>query len=161
MIGVTTVVAAAAVIVSAMQWIIARQKIAAGALEERLDIYEEIVSIISDFASTGTFPVALHQQFIHAMRRAHFNFGPEVEAYLDELRLAMLRGDDRLGFRADLSETEFLKAYDSVAQEFDRLDRMFAPYMRNDQRISLAWWPQDRRDLVARPYRPNSVAPAD
>lgn len=161
MIGVTTVVAAAAVIVSAMQWIIARQRIAAGALEERLDIYEEIVSIISDFASTRTFPVALHQQFIHAMRRAHFYFGAEVEAYLDELRLAMLRGDDRLGFRADLSETEFLQAYDSVAQGFDRLDRMFAPYMRNDQRMPFAWWPQERRGMVDRSYRPNSVAPAD
>ncbi len=147
---VTTIVAIAAVFISAMQWLTAKQKIAADSLEERLDIYEGIVAIVSEFSSHGNFAIELHQRFIKTMRRARFYFGPEVDEYLEKLRRAMLRGDNRLGFRENVSEAEFVKAYEIVGQSFETLDRMFRPYMRIGQRMPLAWWPELRQSLSGR-----------
>ncbi|MGJ4899366.1 MULTISPECIES: hypothetical protein [unclassified Bradyrhizobium] len=137
---ITTIVAIAAVLISAMQWLTAKQKIAVDALENRLEIYEDIVSMVAEFSGSGNFPVELHKRFIQTMRRARFYFGPEVDEYLDTLRLAMHRGDGSLGFRQNLSEEEFVNVFDMVDESFETLDRMFVPYMRNDQRMPLAWW---------------------
>jgi hypothetical protein len=93
-----------------------------------------------EFSGSAQFSIDLHQRFLKATRRARFYFGPEVDEYLETLRIAMLRGDTRLGFRGGITEDQFVAALDAVQSSYATLDRMFIPYMRLDQRMPNWWW---------------------
>jgi uncharacterized membrane protein YccC len=58
---VATIIALAAAFVAFMQWQTALQKVAVDALEERLNIYENIIAIVAEFSGSAQFPIDLHR----------------------------------------------------------------------------------------------------
>jgi hypothetical protein len=124
-----------------MQWRTAQQKSVFDILEDRFEIYSELVDIVNTFGGSGRFDVALHKRFLDAQRRARFYFGSEVDEYLERLRLDMHRGGyiERVGLNPALSEDQYVAMMDRINGAHAELDKMFIPYMRVDQKMPR--WP--------------------
>ena len=137
----TIVVGLVGVAITLMQWRTAQQKAVLDILEDRFQIYSDLVDIVAEFGGSGRFEVALHKRFLDAQRRARFYFGAEVDEYLERLRLDMHRGGyiDRVGLNPALTEDQFVATMDRINGAHVELDRMFIPYMRVDQKMPR--WP--------------------
>jgi hypothetical protein len=138
---VGTIILIVGAVISYFQWRTAQQKVALDLFDRRYAIYEELRDIVAQFMRNLEFSHELQRSYLYAQNRARFYFGAEVEDYLETLRKDMMRGHhfDRFGRQA-MNVDEQVARLDRVAVFFTEIDKMFIPYMRNDQRMPLWWW---------------------
>ena len=140
---VTSIAAAAAVIVAFLQWKTAQTKVALDIFTTRYAIYQDLRDAVTGFLQNLKFSNELRAKYMDAQSRARFHFGAEVDQYLDEIRRAMVVGElfDRYGHEQPGAKVdEQITRLDRVNAFYSEIDRMLVPYMRLDQRMPLWWW---------------------
>ncbi len=140
---ITSIAAAAAVIVAFLQWKTAQTKVALDILATRYGIYQDLRTAVTGFLQSLNFSNEVHAKFSDAQSRARFYFGAEVDQYLEGLRRDMIVGHmfDRYGHGQQHSKVdEQVARLDRVNAFYSEIDRMFVPYMRLDQRMPFWWW---------------------
>ena len=87
---ITSIAAAAAVIVAFLQWKTAQTKLALDIHATRYAIYQDLRDAVSQFLTNLNFSNDVHGKFLDAQSRARFHFGAEVDQYLERLRSDMI-----------------------------------------------------------------------
>ena len=143
---ITSIAAAAAVIVAFLQWKTAQTKLALDIHAARYAIYQDLRDTVSRFLIDLNFSNEVHRKFLDAQSRARFHFGAEVDQYLEQLRSNMIFGHtfDRFGPANPVGtvdeQVEQSARLSRISAFYSEIDRMFVPYMRLDQRMPLWWW---------------------
>ncbi|MGD0335223.1 MAG: hypothetical protein ABSA90_18520 [Xanthobacteraceae bacterium] len=142
MYAIGTAILIVGAIISYFQWRTAQQKVALDLFDSRYEIYEDLRKIVTEFMGNLEFNNELQRSYLYAQNRARFYFGAEVEDYLEMLRIDMMRGHyfDRFADRQAVNVNEQVARLDRIAAFYNEIDKMFIPYMRNDQRMPLWWW---------------------
>ena len=129
-------------VISYFQWRTAQQKVALDIFDRRYKIYEDLRSVVTQFLQTLDLSIEMQRLYVDAQNRARFYFGAEVDDYLEKLRIEMLRGHmfDRYPSQIVGNVNAQVARLDRIMAFYTEIDRMFIPYMRNDQRMPLWWW---------------------
>ena len=128
----TAFIAFIVALISALQWITARQKGSTWiSFDKRFAVYEELREA---FSGRGGEPPTMEDiaKFTLAANRAQFLFGPEVTSFLEGRELDL----DSL-FVPDHSQTvqeEYLAHRNHVIRFFRDFDALVAPYMKHTQK---------------------------
>jgi hypothetical protein len=142
MIYIGTIILIVGAVISYFQWRTAQQKVAFDLFDRRYAIYEDLRKVVSQFLQNLELSNEMQAAYMEAQNRARFYFGAEVEDYLENLRKEMLRGQffDRYPTRVVGNVNAQIARLDRITGFYAEIDRMFIPYMRNDQRMPLWWW---------------------
>jgi hypothetical protein len=81
----TPAIAVLAAVIGFMQWRTAHQRAVLDLFEKRYELYSAVRSVITEVLTQGRADHKLQFDYLRAIERAHFLFGPEVTAYLDSL----------------------------------------------------------------------------
>jgi hypothetical protein len=139
---ISSLAAAVAVIIAYLQWKTAQTKVAIEIHATRYAIYLDLRNAVSSFLQELNFSNEVHARYLDAQSRARFNFGPEVDQYLEDLRRDIIAGhmfDRYPAARGNVDEQ--VARLDRINAFYKDIDSMFVPYMRLDQRIPLWWVP--------------------
>jgi hypothetical protein len=82
----TAFIALIVALISALQWITARQKVVLDLFDKRFAVYDELREVIGKHGQSGTTMEDIGK-YTRAANRAKFLFGPEVTNSLEERRL--------------------------------------------------------------------------
>jgi hypothetical protein len=126
------------------QWRTAHQKVALDILEKRFTIYNELRTIVAEFQKHADFSLEDQRIYADAQRRARFIFGADVDRYLGSVRSDLMRGHffEHQAGQTGSQEHEQDARMARLDSFYAKLDRMFVPYMRIDQKMPL-WWRTD------------------
>jgi hypothetical protein len=143
---ISALAALVAVAIAYLQWKTAQTKVALDIHATRYAIYQDLRDAVTSFLRELNFSNEVHAKYMDAQSRARFQFGAEVEEYLESLRLDMIRGHMFDRYSRDLKQLGSVDAQvarlDRISAFYSEIDRMFVPYMRLDQRMPLWWWPR-------------------
>lgn len=137
----TDFIAAIVAIITALQWITARQKVVLDPFDKRFAVYEELREVIDRYGgqSPNLMDVA---KFTQAASRAQFLFGAEVTSFLEERRLDLTR-EFALRQRQPVAapephrraaEDEYVARLDRLTNFLKDFDVLVAPYMKHTQK---------------------------
>ncbi|QDM14593.1 hypothetical protein [Tardiphaga sp. vice278] len=123
-------------------WQTANEKIVLELFERRAAIYEAIREAVGEVVWSGAAPDNTFSQYYRAIDRVPYFFGPEVQRYLEKLRLHMIDLDlankmlnqensDR-GKWAQKIHDEFLE----VADFYKAAPVLFEPYIKAHQKVA-------------------------
>ncbi len=145
---ITSIAAAAAVIVGFLQWKTAQTELALDIRATRYAIYQDLRDAVSRFLIDLNFSNEVHGRFLDAQSRARFHFGAEVDQYLEQLRSDMIFGHtfDRFGPANPVGtvdeQVEQVARLNRINAFYSEIDRKFVPYMRLDQKMPI-WRSRD------------------
>jgi hypothetical protein len=130
-------------VISYFQWRTAQQKVALALFDRRYKIYEDLRNTVTKFLQNLDFSNEMQRSYIDDQNRARYYFGAEVDKYLESLRIDMMQGEyfDRYtDNKPSVNKDQQVARLGRVAAFYSEIDKMFIPYMRNDQRMPLWWW---------------------
>jgi hypothetical protein len=137
----TPAIAVLAAVIGFMQWRTAHQRAVLDLFEKRYELYTAVRSVIAEVIAHGRADNKIQFDYLRAIERAPFLFGPEVTAYLDSLyRLLVAQGHAETMMKTESAEEHakwiskqhecFLK----VAEFYQRSEPLVQPYMRMHQK---------------------------
>ncbi len=136
-----TMVAKAQVDIAERNWQTENEKVVLELMEQRLSIYKGIQEVIAEVMRTGKSDDNIFRRYLQATVQIPYLFGPEVETYLDEMRVHL--ADLQLGndLMADNTSSDYQKGVELRAREFKAIVKfyeeakpIFGPYIRAHQR---------------------------
>lgn len=143
MYTIGTIILIVGSIISYFQWRTAQQKVALALFDRRYKIYEDLRNIVTQFLQNLEFSNEMQRSYVDGQNRARYYFGAEVDKYLESLRIDMMQGEffDRYtDNKPYANKDQQVARLSRVAAFYSEIDKMFIPYMRNDQRMPLWWW---------------------
>jgi protein-disulfide isomerase-like protein with CxxC motif len=136
----TPAIAILAAVIGFMQWRTAHQRSVLDLFEKRFDVYIEIRAVIAQVLTHGTVADQQSLDFLRAIDKAQFLFGPEVTAYLNSVyRLLVDHGLAESMMKAggaDYQKAVEKKyaAFREISQFYVRSLPLVQPYMRMHQK---------------------------
>lgn len=142
------VIAGVAAWVAWAQWYTARTKLAFDLFNQRMEVYDGLISAFSDVVAVGSPVAHTFTNFGRAERKAKFLFGKDVTDYLQTMRsrlatleecasiMAPNRGDDEYHSAVKRRRVPF----DEVVASIVKLPALVAPYMVMDVKMPLTPW---------------------
>lgn len=122
-------------------WQTENEKVVLDLMEQRLAIYENIRKVIAEVMRTGKSDDHVFRRYLEATDKVPYLFGPEVETYLETMRVHLI--DLQLGndMMADRTSPDYQKGVELRAREFKAVVKfyeeakpIFGPYIRAHQR---------------------------
>ncbi len=142
---VATAIAALAALIAYFQWRTAHQRVVLD-LFDRHDVYKQLRTGIGAIVTSGKVSAATDNQILQAIETAKFYFGDDVISYLDRLYDAVI---DLGGYSSEINGAQgkervaLIKkrrvAFDRVEAFYKDAPKLFAPYMRLDQKMPSLW----------------------
>ena len=136
----TAFIALIVALISALQWITARQKVVLDLFDKRFALYDELRKVIERYGGDGPKTNDI-EKFAQAVSRAQFLFGAEVTEYLkdrmqDLIREFVLRkrGQSTSEERHQGTEKEYVTLVNRLTNFFKDFDILVAPYMKHTQK---------------------------
>jgi hypothetical protein len=123
-------------------WQTENEKVVLELMEQRLAIYKGIQEVIAEVMRTGKSDDNIFRRYLQATDQIPYLFGPEVETYLDQMRVHL--ADLQLGndLVADNTSPDYQKGVELRAREFKAVVKfyeeakpIFGPYIRAHQRV--------------------------
>ena len=146
------VIAFGAVLVAAMQWYLARQKLKLDLFDKRMEVHNSAHDYLGSIVSSGSVSDAASHAFLRGTWQAKWLYSDEFAEYLREIYHKAINLDCLIKERAPLpigeertanvrSQSEIKKW---VMRQHDALDEKSAPYLKLghgslDMKISLPW----------------------
>lgn len=137
-LAITALIGFATLVVAAMQWVVARNKVRLELFDKRYAIYAAVKKLLQEVVRSGDSTTAQISEYWQQVVDADFLFGPEVGAYLDKVgRNAAavhahkmtsegLEGDGRVA-AIDRHSALIVEMADDLLK--GRASRVFAPYL--------------------------------
>lgn len=124
-------VSLAAVIISYLQYQIAKGKLAADMFPERRKVYWDLLECVSEFSQYGRLEMENDIKFNRAKIQARFLFGTHVEEFLAATRLLMIEQTffDRYPERNNLPEDDYMARWQKITNFYDEFNRLVDPYI--------------------------------
>jgi hypothetical protein len=127
--------------VAERNWKTQNEKVVLELMERRLAIYEDIRKVIAEIMRSGTATDDTFWQYVRAIDQAPYLFGPEVEAYLEKMRLHINELTLGTSLMADNTSPDYQKGVEIKHREFktimtfyEEAKPIFGPYIRAHQR---------------------------
>jgi hypothetical protein len=128
--------------VAKRNWQTANERIVLDLFERRIAIFEGIRGVVAKVLSTGRPDDETYFEFVKAIDKATYFFGPEVADYLEELRLLIIDlqldanviSDNRNPDRSEhiKGKTERMK---KLSKFYETTKVLFGPYIQAHQKI--------------------------
>jgi hypothetical protein len=146
---VTAFIASVVAIIAFLQWQTAREKVLLDLFDKRFAVYDEARAVIGRHLTSGIDQPDIFK-FARAASRAQFLFGLEVQTFLEERRIDLIRDmnwrnrdttlrDHRVlppvpEREREAVEAELVARKDRLGDFFKDFDVLVAPYMEHHQK---------------------------
>jgi hypothetical protein len=135
----TALIALIVALISALQWITARQKVVLDLFDKRFAVYEDLCRAITPHMGQMS-TVRDATNFNRVVIRARFLFGPDVTNFLDEILidLAYLVVEKapippEAGLRTP-EQNEYVSRLNRITSFYKNFNVLVAPYMKHTQK---------------------------
>jgi hypothetical protein len=135
-------------LIAFLQWRTAQQKVVLDLLDRRLETYTALRVVVAEVvASSSAATLKASFEFLKAIDRAEFLFGPEVVAHLrkigdaiDTIRITLAEREQSRDLKASLAMER--EAREAIATFYTTFQRLMTRYLRMDQKLPPKWpWP--------------------
>jgi hypothetical protein len=123
-------------------WQTENERVVLELFERRLAIFEGIRNVIAQVLRTGKPDNATYFEYVKAIDTAPYFFGPEVNEYLEELRILIIDlqlDADVISDNLNPERTAHIegrtKRMKKLTRFYDRSKELFGPYMQAHQKV--------------------------
>lgn len=127
--------------VAERNWKTQNEEVVLELMERRLAIYENIRAVIAEVMRSGAATDDTYWQYVKAIDQAPYLFGPEVETYLEKMRLHIIELQLGTSLMADNTSPDYQNGVEIKHREFKMIIKfyeeakpIFGPYIRAHQR---------------------------
>jgi hypothetical protein len=133
--------------IALFQWRTAQQKVVLDLFDRRMETYTALRLVVAKvMGSSSAATLEASFEFLQAIDRAEFLFGPEVVAHLtkirdaiDEIRIALKERENLVGPELQANVAQERAAREVVTSFYTTFQLLVARYMRMDQKLPPEW----------------------
>jgi hypothetical protein len=146
---VASTIAGFAALIGYFQWRTAHQRVVLDLFDRRNKVYSRLKAGADSINGSGKATPEVEIEIGRAIEESRFFFGDDVISYLEEWLRAVI---DLGAYSIELEDTRGVErgaliqvrraALERVLAFYKDSPRLFAPYMRLDQKMPRLWWPR-------------------
>jgi hypothetical protein len=122
-------------------WQTENEKVVLELMERRLAIYKNIQQVIGEVIRTSSAKDDVFFRYLQAIDQVPYLFGPDVESYLEAMRIHLIDLEHGNQIMADTTSPDYLEGVEIKHREFKAIVKfyeeakpIFGPYIRAHQR---------------------------